>query len=308
MIISEHAAWLLLVFSLPANQASKRVEIWRKLRKYGALPLRSSGYLLPNLEPNREHFEWLAAMIRKYKGQASVIEVRSVDNLPVERLRQMFIEARSRDYESLAAELKKLVGSAKHTPAQLSRVRRRFQETTEIDFFTAPLRSRVESLLARADDRDSPLTKTSTSRRKKGFTKRVWMTRPRPGVDRVASGWLIRRFIDPDAQFVFTDEPAKHAEAIPFDMFHGEGFSHRGDDCTFETLQKEFGIRDPKVKVIAQIIHDADLGDEKFGRIEGIGIDRVLIGMAHQDLSDEELLRRGAQMIEGLYQAISRPD
>jgi len=307
MIISEHASWLLLVFSLPSNQASKRVEIWRKLRRYGALPLRSSGYLLPNLEPNREHFEWLAAMIRKYKGQASVIEVQSVDNLPAERLRQMFIEARSRDYKSVAAELKKLLASAKQTPAQFGRVRRRFQEITEIDFFTAPLRSRVESLLEHADDRNSLSTTRSTSRRKKGFIKRVWMTRPRPGIDRVASAWLIQRFIDPDAQFVFSDEPRKHSAAIPFDMFHGEGFSHSGDNCTFETLQKGFGIRDPKVTVIAQIIHDADLGDRKFGRVEGIGIDRVLIGMAHQDLSDEEILRVGTQMIEGLYQAISQP-
>ena len=306
MTIPEPAPWLLLVFSLPASQATKRMEIWRKLKRYGALPLRSSGYLLPNHDPNREHFEWLAAMIRKYKGQASVLQVQSVDNMPAERLRQMFIEARTRDYEVLASELKKLFTSAKHKPAQLTRLRRRFQETADIDFFTAPLRSRVESLLARADDRNSPTIKPSRSRGKKEFTKRVWMTRQRPGIDRVASAWLIRRFIDSEAEFVFSDDPHKHPEALPFDMFHGEGFSHHGDNCTFETLQKEFGIRNAKVTVMAQIIHDADLGDAKFGRVEGVGIDRVLIGMAHQGLTDEELLQRGIQMIDGLYQVISQ--
>lgn len=305
MNIPEHTLWLLLVFSLPANQASKRVEIWRKLRRYGALPLRSSGYLLPNLASNREHFEWLAAMIRRYKGQASVIQVQSVDNMPVDRLHQMFIEERSRDYESIAAELKKLLASTRRASPQLSRLRRRFQNTVEIDFFTSPLRSRVESLLARADSRNSPSSAGPRSRRKKEFTKRVWMTRPRPGIDRVSSAWLIRRFIDPDAQFVFGDEPSKQPEVIPFDMFHAEGFGHRGDNCTFETLQKEFGFRDPKLTVMAQIVHDADLGDEKFSRVEGFGIDRVLIGMAQQGLSDEELLRRGIEMMEGLYQAIS---
>ena len=87
-------------------------------------------------------------------------------------------------------------------------------------------------------------------------------------------------------------------------MFVEQGFGHRGDDCTFETLCKEFAIRDGKVKRIAQIIHDADLGDEKFGRVEGQGLDRVLNGWAAQDVADEELLRRGLELVEGLYSSM----
>jgi hypothetical protein len=131
------------------------------------------------------------------------------------------------------------------------------------------------------------------------------MTRPRPGIDRVSSAWLIRRFIDPKARFVFGNEPSAHADSIPFDMFCPHGFGHRGEDCTFETLRKEFLIRDSRVKRIAQIIHDADLGDEKFGRLEGQGLDKVLNGWAKQDLPDDELLQRGMDLIEGLYEALA---
>jgi hypothetical protein len=132
------------------------------------------------------------------------------------------------------------------------------------------------------------------------------MTRHRPGIDRVSSAWLIRRFIDPKAKFVFAADPSANSEAIPFDMFCSEGFGHRGDDCTFETLTRQFAIRDHRVKRIAEIIHDADIGDEQFGRAEGVGLDRVLIGWAKQEVPDDELLRRGMDLIDGLYESLGR--
>ena len=302
----EQVPWLLLVFSLPASRASQRVEIWRKLQRAGVLALRSSGYLLPNTAGNQEKLEWLASAIRNYKGRASVVEVRGFDDLSDERLRQMFLAARAQDYERLLRELKKVVAlpPARRLAGQLNRLRRRFNEVVSLDFFACPLRVRVESLLAQADEPEP----SKSTRRGKGkraqFANRVWMTRPRPGIDRVSSAWLIRRFIDPKARFVFAAAPASHPEAIPFDMFVEQGFGHRGDDCTFETLCKEFAIRDGKVKRIAQIIHDADLGDEKFGRVEGQGLDRVLNGWAAQDVADEELLRRGLELVEGLYSSM----
>jgi len=303
---AQQAAWLLLMFSLPAKQASGRVEVWRKLKKYGALPLRTSGNLLPNKPENQERFEWLAAAIRKYKGQASVVQVQAIDDLPSERLVQLFIQARSKDYEALSREAKKLITRSKREPAELARLRRRFQEIASIDFFNSPLRGRVEALLERADSiRQSKIFSEVSRKIKKQYFDRVWMTRPRPGIDRVSSAWLIQRFIDSNARFVFGNDPQENADAIPFDMFQATGFGHRGDDCTFETLRKEFAIRDPKVGVIAEIIHDADLADEKFDRREEAGLDRVLIGWAQQGISDDELLRRGMELIEGLYQSLS---
>jgi len=296
------APWLLLMFSLPANQASRRVEVWRKLKQYGVLALPSSGYLLPNTAANHERFEWLATAIRKYKGQASVVKVNEIDDQPSAQLRQMFIEARSRDFEQLMRDLRKK--NNKRSSGELSRLRRRFQQIVAIDFFDSPMRSRVETLLNTADGL-SPGTSATSAKKRKEFLNRTWLTRTRPGIDRVSSAWLIRKFIDANARFAFADDPRKLPDAVPFDMFHASGFGHRGYDCTFETLRKEFVIRDPKIAVIAQIIHDADLEDEKYGRSEGIGLDRVLIGWAHEGTADEELLRRGMEMIEGLYQSLT---
>jgi hypothetical protein len=299
---ADHAPWLLLIFSLPANQASRRVEVWRKLKQYGVLPLPSSGYLLPTTAANHERFEWLATAIRKYKGQASVVKVNEIDDQPSAQLRQMFVEARSRDYEQLLRELRKK--ASKRTSGELSRLRRRFQQVVAIDFFNSPLRSGVESLLKTADGLGAG-TSTGAAKLRKEYVNRTWLTRPRPGIDRVSSAWLIRKFIDANARFAFADDARKFSNAVPFDMFHAGGFGHRGDDCTFETLRKDFVIRDAKVAVIAQIVHDADLEDEKYGRSEGIGLDRVLIGWAHEGTADEELLRRGMEMIEGLYQSLT---
>jgi len=299
--------WLLFVFSLPTKSASQRVEIWRKLQRYGMLALRSSGHVLPNTPVNQERMEWLAAAIRSYKGQASVVQVHGFDDLSAERLKGLFVEARSRDYQRLLHEAKKLLAhsSSRRPGGRLNRIRRRFLELQDIDFFGSPLRAKVENLLAQAEKADTE-TSSRKGRGKSGeYVNRLWMTRPRPGIDRVSSAWLIRRYIDPKARFVFGIEPSAHADAIPFDMFCPQGFGHRGEDCTFETLQKEFSIRDSRVQRIAQIIHDADLGDEKFGRVEGQGLDKVLNGWAKQDLPDDELLQRGMDLIEGLYESLA---
>jgi hypothetical protein len=297
--------WLLLTFSLPAKRASQRVEVWRKLQRYGAVPLGNSGYLLPNSATNQERFEWLATAIRKYSGVASVVKVQSIDNLSTPQLIGRFAEARAREYQELIRELQKLCTIPPHNrpSSRLSRLRGRFREIAAIDFFNSPLKKRVEELFERADA--SPTREGEAAKIvSREYVGRVWVTRPRPGIDRSASAWLIRRFIDKKARFTFAPEEQIPREAVPFDMFHG-GFGHRGEDCTFETLQKTFRIRDKKVGVIGQIIHDADLLDEKFGHREGFGVDEVLNGWAKQGIPDRELLARGIQLIEALYHSAS---
>ncbi|HET9994377.1 MAG TPA: chromate resistance protein ChrB domain-containing protein [Candidatus Acidoferrum sp.] len=309
MVISQQesdAAWLLLTFTIPAKRASQRVEVWRKLQRYGAVPLGNSGYLLPNNPTNQERFEWLATAIRKYAGEASVVKVHSIDNLSTPQLVGRFAEARAREYQELIRELQKLssMTSRKRSPGRVSRLRARFRDIVEVDFFTSPLQKRVEELLARADV--SPISAGETTKiNPREYVGRVWVTRPRPGIDRSASAWLIRRFIDKKARFTFASEDHVPREAVPFDMFHG-GFGHRGEDCTFETLQKTFRIRDQKVGWIGQAIHDADLLDEKFGRKEGFGVDEVLNGWAKQGIPDRGLLERGIQLIDALYHSVSR--
>lgn len=294
--------WLLLTFTLPTKRASERVEIWRKLQRYGTVPLGNSGYLLPNDPNNEERFQWLAKTIRKYGGEASVVRVESIDNLSTPQLRGRFSEARAREYQELIEEIKALSGAegGRVSVGRLSRLRNRFQEIVEVDFFESPLQVRVRELLEQASA--SHVAKPQRAQiNPKDYKSRVWVTRPRPGVDRCASAWLIRNFIDEKARFTFAAEGKVPTGAVPFDMFQEGGFGHRGDDCTFETLEKEFRIRDHRVGVIGQMIHDADLLDDRFGRKEGYGVDEILKGWAKQELADSELLERGIQLVEGLY-------
>jgi hypothetical protein len=300
----EDAKWLLLTFTLPTKRASQRVEVWRKLQRYGVVPLGNSGYLLPNNPVNLERFEWLAQAIRKYAGEASVVSVQKIDNLSTPQLVERFTEARSRDYQELIQDLQKasLLPPNKRPSGKVNRWRARFREIVEIDFFANPLQKRVEDLLVKAE---APPARTEKPPRinPKDYLSRLWVTRPRPGIDRSASAWLIRKFIDRKARFAFAKEGEVPPAGIPFDMFQG-GFGHRGEDCTFETLRKEFRIRDEKVAAVGEMVHDADLHDGKFGRKEALGVDAVLKGFARTGLPDKELLDRGMEMIEGLYRSV----
>jgi hypothetical protein len=299
------APWLLMTFTLPAKRASQRVEIWRKLQRFGAVPLGNSGYLLPNNPATREHFEWLATAVRKYAGEASVVRVQSIDNLSTSQLIARFAEARAREYQELIGELQSFssIPRQRRAAGRLGRLRARFLELVEVDFFRSPLQKRVEKLLTLAESSPTP-ERTAFKVSAKEYKSRVWVTRPRPGIGRAASAWLIRRFIDKKARFTFAPQELVPADAVPFDMFHG-GFGHRGEDCTFEMLEKCFQVRDRRVGVIGQMIHDADLCDEKFGRKEGFGVDAVLNGWARQGMADRELLERGMQLVEALYEGVS---
>lgn len=297
--------WLLLIFTLPAKRGSQRVEIWRKLQRYGAIPLGNSGYLLPNDPANQERFEWLASAIRNYGGEASVVHIQSVDNLSTDQLISRFHEARAQEYRKIIRELQKLAtGPArKRASGRLTRLRTRYREIAEADFFGSPLKKHVEELLNRAGALPKGI-KEPTKIDPKEYRNRQWVTRPRPGIDRSASAWLIRRFIDKKARFAFSPEGRVSPAMVPFDMF-GIGFGHRGEDCTFETLQKLFHVRGKRIDAIGQIVHDADVLDEKFGRKEGFGIQDVLKGWQKQGVPDVDILERGMQLFEALFVSLS---
>ena len=306
---SREAPWLLFILSLPTKRASQRVEVWRKLQRYGTIPLGNSGYLLPNNPVCRERFEWLATATRSYSGEASVVAVQSIDNFSHAQLREKFVAASSAQYQELLREARRQASlpTPKRSPAASTALRRKFLQIVETDFFTSPFRKRAAETLEAFEAQSAaapakPSDKPAHSRR---YQNQLWVTRHRPGVDRVFSAWLLRRFIDRRARFTFASRESVPAKAIPFDMFQG-GFGHRGEDCTFETLVKEFHIRDRKVRAMAEMVHDADLGDDKFGRKEGFGIDEVLKGWGKQQMSDHEILKRGMAMIEGLYHSFHR--
>jgi hypothetical protein len=300
----EGSPWLLLVFTLPSSKASERVGVWRKLQKFGSIPLRNAGYVLPNNPVNQERFEWLATAIRSSEGEASILQIQAIDDLPPRTLQEQFRRARATDYEALMEEVRKLKPAAGGASTQLPRLRRRYEEIVAIDFFESPMRRKAEEALMRAEQPRAKTEKTKTAVSRADYQNRIWMTRPRPGIDRVSSAWLISRFIDPKATFVFGRDPAAQEGSVPFDMFQAGGFGHEGDNCTFETLCRAFRVTDKKVELIAQAIHDADLEDDKFGRSEGNLINQILQGWAKQGVPDEELLRRGMDLIEGLYHSV----
>lgn len=300
------AAWLLLVFTLPAAKASARVGVWRKLQRYGALALPASGYVLPNNAMNQERFEWLATSVRSSKGSAAVAQVHAFDELRDEMVEHMFNEARTREYQAIERELKELSKSRNRekTEAGLARLSKRLQQIIEIDFFGCPHRARIEQAIRQLESGKGTSTRGPAKHDAKDYRGRTWLTRPHPGIDRVASAWLISKYIDPQAKFAFASDARRHPDAIPFDMFNAEGFGHVANDCTFETLAGSFGLKDSRLRLLAQAIHDADLADERFGRVEALGVDRILDGWNHQGLSSDEVLRKGMEMIQGLFDGI----
>lgn len=300
--------WLLLLYRFPTRNSSARVSLWRQLKKSGALPFTTSASLLPDTPDHYERFQWLAQQVRDSSGEATLIRVTDVEGVSHADLVRQFNEARAKDYDGLAAELTRLIGANKRKTgesftADLEKLVYQFDAIRKVDFFGSARAQDVQMLLQRAAGLSRERGKGSPKLSAKKFIGRIWLTRPRPQIDRVGSAWLIRRFIDPKARFVFASDPKQHPEAIPYDMFEVE-FSHHGEDCTFETLVKRFGLTDKAVLRLAEMVHDTDLEDGKFQTTECVGIDRLLKGWAKSGFADDDLLTRGYECFEALYQSL----
>jgi hypothetical protein len=304
-------SWLLLLFRLPATHKTARVAIWRKLQKSGAIQIKTSTYLLPDTPAQYELFQWLAKQVTDYGGDSTLIRARQIEGLSDAKIIGLFNAARDADYAAIADAIHRLSPSRPSKRERVStdgleRFRKTFRAIRAIDFFDAPKAHVAESLLERlAGDTSSKRPEMPRLERPK-FRARIWVTRPRPEIDRVACAWLIRAFIDPEASFKFATESDSISGAIPFDYGHGE-FSHHGEDCTFETLLARFGIADKALRKISEMVHDADLEDEKFQRPECVGLDRILKGWAKEGVADEEILARGSVCFDGLYAFLRRP-
>jgi Uncharacterized conserved protein len=303
------ASWLLLLFSLPATHKAERVAVWRKLKKSGAIQIKTSTYLLPDEPARYEYFQWLTKEIRDAGGDATLVRAREIEGLPDEKLVELFNKARDVEYAALRKALRALAGRGRKRDVQtfaneLDRTRKQFREIRENDFFNSPRAQDVEMLLRKMEG--MPQTKGALPKvNPRNYRGKTWLTRPRPEIDRVGSAWLIRKFIDPQAKFAFASKASAKPGAISFDMLDAE-FSHHGDGCTFETLTKRFGIQDKMVRRIGEMIHDADLDDAKFQRIECVGIDRVLKGWANEGMSDNQILAEGFRCFDGLYAFLRR--
>ena len=277
--------------------------MWRRLKKMGAVQIKTSTYLLPDVPAQYEQFQWLAQQIRDYGGDSTLVRAQEIEGLTKEKVIALFNDARAKDYGELRKSLQSFITRRKKIEAEeavseLERLTRQFREIRAVDFFDSPRGHDVAMLLRRAEGpkRSRQLEILDV----KQYQGKTWLTRPRPEIDRVGSAWLIARFIDRKPKFVFASTLEAIPDAIPFDMLDAK-FSHHGNYCTFETLLRRFSISDKSLVKIGEMIHDADLDDARFQRVEAVGIDRVLKGWAKEGLSDQEILRRGFECFDALY-------
>lgn len=314
--------WLLFVHQLPASPSNLRVRTWRRLQQLGAVPVKQAVYVLPDSPSAREDFEWLKTEIKGSGGDASVFAADSIDSWSDDALVEEFRRSRQDAYVALAGEIEQVLrrlnaarrprGSRKPAIGRLAgTLRERLSALEQIDFFGSAGRDRVVMLLAQLDERSPTGPRASTgdapgSIDRAAYANRLWVTRPRPGVDRMSSAWLIRRFVDPNARFGFAPDRERlpSADAVPFDMF-GVEFSHHGDGCTVETLCRVFGIQDPAIVRIAGVVHDLDLKDGRFGAPEAPTIGALIDGLQLSTAEDDLLLERGMTLFESLYLAFS---
>lgn len=315
--------WLLLIHQIPPKPDYFRVKIWRRLQRLGAVAIKNSVYVLPKNEQTQEDFQWVLREIVEGRGEASLCEARFVEGLSDDQVEGLFQAARGVEYDQIAEEARRLsamplpdgqIDETRRTQLEidLARLKRRLAEVVAIDFFGAPGREAAEGLVsgveARLHEKRSGKQFVSAAvTRREDFQGKVWVTRKGIHVDRMASAWFIRRFIDSDARFKFV--PPKGYKPQPgelrFDMFEAE-FTHEGDRCTLEVLIERTGINDPAVSPIAEIVHDIDLKDSKFARQETIGIERLIAGIAMAHKDDENRLARGTAVFDDLYEYFKR--
>jgi hypothetical protein len=314
-------SWLLLVHQLPAKPAYLRVKIWRRLQDIGAVAVKNAVHALPTSEETQEDFEWLLREIREGGGEAFVCEARLLDGLSDEEVRALFDRARDADYaevtkvaQALTKALRRKVSTEAATElrAQVARLRKRLAEIAAIDFFGAIGREIAEELLRGLEahlDKEKPVaSKTETEPNlAETLRNRTWVTREGVYADRIASAWLIRRFIDPEARFKFVSGKGYRPQEgeLRFDMFEAE-FTHEGDKCTFEVLLERAGLKEPALRTIAEIIHDIDLKDDKFGRTEVAGIRTLIDGIRASTSGDTRRIERGTEIFNDLYESFRK--
>jgi hypothetical protein len=313
--------WLLLIHQIPPRPAYLRVKVGRRLQALGAVPIKNSVYALPRGEQAMEDFQWVRREIVAGGGEATVCEAAFALGHSDADVTALFNRARDADYAVLAGEARALArtlpvagrrrGDVEAARQSLLRLRSRLAEVAAIDFFGAAGRETFEGLLSGIDARLQPASGAGAGKRDPvraaGFRGRVWVTRRGIQVDRMASAWLIRRFIDPKARFklVAGQDYSPRRGEVRFDMYQAE-FTHDGDLCTFEVLLLRFGLEDRALGRIGEIVHDVDLKDAKFARPEAPGVDRLIAGIALRHPGDAARLAQAGAAFDALYESFRR--
>jgi hypothetical protein len=313
--------WLALIHQIPPQPNALRVKIWRRLQQVGAVAVKQSVYVMPLSEQSREHLSWTLKEIVAGGGDGSISEVRFVEGLNDEQVISLFQTARKSEYEKIIQEANLLLtewSSGNTDPqdpaikaaAQVAKLRRQLDGIIAIDFFKAPERGTAELLIQDLAVRSSgggPADAPAHKNEMGALKGKVWVTRKNLFVDRIACGWLIRRFVEKTAVFKFVDADSYMPDPgeIRFDMFEGE-FTHEGDQCTFEVMIRRLGLQDRGLAALAEVIHDIDLKDTRYHRPEMQGLEALLTGLAASQPDDDQRMAQGMQLIENLYAYFQR--
>ena len=316
--------WLFLVHQIHTPNSKERVMVWRAIKKTGAVLYRNSVYVLPYGKERLEDFQWVCQQINDSKGEASIFVSNAESQKEDLAIEALFRKARSEDYTALvgtADRLRSRIHSSRKRKRwpdsqrsvfhkEANQLREQLEEIRKIDFFSNPLSKKAQQILndisARLMSPEEQMTSAPVKNySRKDFQGKTWTTRENIHIDRLCSAWLIRRFIDPSAKFVFGPENGLPADAIPFDVYGAE-FGHHGENCTFETMLKAFAIHDTAITEISEIIHDVDLKDHKFGRSEASGLNLVIRSLSDSIKDDHRVLEIGSSILDGLYQSFSK--
>lgn len=317
----ESGRWLLLIHQIPPTPNYLRVKIGRRLARIGAVAVKNTVYVLPRSDAAQEDFEWVLREVTSVGGEAVLLAAQLLDGLSDREVEGLFCSARDSDYGAVAEEARSIEKRSPPSESdeqtrrqfepEVSRLERRMEEIMAIDFFGASGRETAHGLVAALRSRIAPATAPASgvgTTEGTDFRGRTWVTRTGIKVDRMGSAWLIRRFIDVDAQFKFV--PSKGYEPEPrevrFDMFEAE-FSHEGDRCTFEVMCARFGLDVPGLPALAELIHDIDLKDAKFGRPEAAGLAAQIEGLTSLHQEDEVRLARGSELFDELLAYLAKP-
>jgi hypothetical protein len=315
--------WLLLLHQIPRTPGYLRVKIWRRLQRLGAVAVKNGVYALPRSEEHNEDLRWVMEEVVSGGGEATLVEATFINGLTDQEVEGLFNKARDAEYAELAKQIRALaqrlprrgkVSTEKRhkLEGELKELRDAYVAVEAIDFFSSSghetTRGLLEELERRVHALSRPAEESEPARPpRESYRGRTWVTRKGIFVDRIASAWLIRRFIDPQAKLKFVNgkgyQPAPGE--LRFDMFDAE-FTHVGDNCTFEVLLERMGLDEPALKAIGEVVHDIDLKDEKFGRPQTAGLETLLAGVALRAKDDEERLARGSVLLDDLYEVFRR--
>ncbi len=320
--------WLLFFYTVPAKPGNLRMKVWRRLIKIGAVSLKGSVYLLPFSEDHLEALHWLTGEVSSLGGEAAFAKVEGIETMGDEEIVSLFQAPRQNDYAPIATALEALevqlssleqqqdpkgLGGSRRPSRSCSKTIGLFRASI---FSHSPSGSSLQERLEHFGERFTQLTaqpqaerpKPAGPRSKEDYQGKVWVTRRHPFVDRMASAWLIRSFIDPRARLPFWRKirpPPGFPDAVSFDLPGGD-LPHEQDRCTFEVLFEAFSLRGNTLGQIAEVVHELDLKDGKFSHPQASGVESILLGIRKTAKDDREAVEEGIKTFERLHAALSK--